>query len=102
MEQYQKTNVNTYLTLFIICLRLHSAKQVNIPSLWHSYIYRMTKNSELQYNNLTDVMLTSGKKYNKFNVHSKDCTKLQNNKVDSILSSDFLYILHTEVKKQQQ
>ena len=62
MEQYQKTNVNTYLTLFIICLRLHSAKQVNIPSLWHSYIYRMTKNSELQYNNLTDVMLTSGKK----------------------------------------
>ena len=63
MEQYQKTNVNTYLTLFIICLRLHSAKQVNIPSLWHFCIlYRMTKNSKLQYNNLIDVMLTSGKK----------------------------------------
>ena len=77
MEQYQTTNVNTYLTLFIICLQLHSAKQVNIPSLWHFYIYRMTKNSKLQYNNLTDVMLTSGKKKNnKFNVHSKDCTKL--------------------------
>ena len=61
MEQYQKTNVNTYLTLFIICLRLNNAKLVNIPSLWHS-LYRMTKNSKLQYNNLTDVMLTSGKK----------------------------------------
>lgn len=75
MEQYQKTNVNTHLTLFISCLQLHSAKQVNIPSLWHFYVYRMTENSKLQYNNLTDVMLTSGKKNNKFNVHSKGLYK---------------------------